>query len=125
MHYAMTTDAKHRQVGNSSDTVGEQLFDWSLVMSYNAAIPFGRQFCIGLEATILTIQLAPLRLPTHREDPAVRARARQTPFVTAPPAPFDASDPLLEFAPVPYVAPRKNPVAPDRQRNPSTGSGQD
>ena len=57
--------------------------------------------------------------PSHqprREDPAVRARSRATSYVTAPPSPIDAADPLLDFAPVPHVAPRKNSITPDRQR---------
>ncbi|MGB3796019.1 MAG: hypothetical protein WA957_06910 [Alteraurantiacibacter sp.] len=42
--------------------------------------------------------------------------AQGTSYVTAPPSPVAASDPLLDFAPVPHVAPRKNSITPDRQR---------
>ena len=46
-----------------------------------------------------------------------RATPRQaTSYVTAPPSPVAADDPLLGFAPVPHVAPRKNSITPDRQR---------
>ena len=48
-------------------------------------------------------------------------RPRATPcqatsYVTAPPSSVDTSDPLLDFAPVPHVAPRRNSITPDRQR---------
>ncbi len=42
--------------------------------------------------------------------------SQATSYVTAPPSPLDAADPLLDFAPVPHVAPRKNSITPDRQR---------
>ncbi len=53
---------------------------------------------------------------SRSEDPATRARSRATSYVTAPPSPVDADDPLLDFAPVPHVAPRRNSITPDRQR---------
>ncbi|QZH76702.1 MAG: hypothetical protein JY451_11675 [Erythrobacter sp.] len=46
----------------------------------------------------------------------MRARARATSYVTAPVEPLPDSDPLLGFAPVPHVAPRRNSITPDRQR---------
>lgn len=52
----------------------------------------------------------------RRENPETRARSRATSYVTAPPSPVDADDPLLDFAPVPHVAPRRNSITPDRQR---------
>lgn len=56
-------------------------------------------------------------LPAHREDPAVRARARATSYVTAPASePLAPDDPLLGFAPYIHSAPRKNSITPDRQR---------
>ncbi|MWV28428.1 hypothetical protein [Aurantiacibacter rhizosphaerae] len=46
-----------------------------------------------------------------------RATPRQaTSYVTAPPSPVAPGDPLLDFAPVPHVAPRRNSITPDRQR---------
>ncbi len=42
--------------------------------------------------------------------------SQATSYVTAPPAPIDAADPLLDFAPVPHVQPRRNSITPDRQR---------
>jgi len=42
--------------------------------------------------------------------------SQATSYVTAPPSPVEASDPLLDFAPVPHVAPRRNSITPDRQR---------
>ncbi|WP_338244063.1 hypothetical protein [Aurantiacibacter hainanensis] len=50
------------------------------------------------------------------EDAAVRARSRATSYVTAPPPPVAEDDPLLDFAPVPHTAPRRNSITPDRQR---------
>ena len=47
--------------------------------------------------------------------PRQRAALR-TSYMAAPPAVADAEDPLLGFAPVPHVAPRRNSITPDRQR---------
>ncbi|GGD55064.1 hypothetical protein GRI62_03700 [Erythrobacter arachoides] len=57
---------------------------------------------------------------THHPSPAhnTRATPRQaTSYVTAPAAePLLDDDPLLQFAPVPHVNPRRNSITPDRQR---------
>ncbi|MFB0611002.1 hypothetical protein [Aurantiacibacter poecillastricola] len=46
-----------------------------------------------------------------------RATPRQaTSYITAPPSPVEEGDALLDFAPVPHVAPRRNSITPDRQR---------
>ncbi|WAT17937.1 hypothetical protein OZN62_13630 [Aurantiacibacter sp. MUD11] len=55
-------------------------------------------------------------LPACDELPKSRERARGTSYVTAPPEALSADDPLLDFAPVPHVAPRRNSITPDRQR---------
>ncbi|MGB3167672.1 MAG: hypothetical protein WBA68_12945 [Alteraurantiacibacter sp.] len=53
----------------------------------------------------------------RKENPATRAKARATSYVTAAAsAPLPDSDPLLDFDPVPHVAPRRNSITPDRQR---------
>lgn len=57
-----------------------------------------------------------LSSPPSRENAAVRARSRATSYVTAPPSPVEDTDPLLDFAPVPHTAPRRNSITPDRQR---------
>ena len=58
--------------------------------------------------------LSPRRM-TSRNTRALPSQA--TSYVTAPAAsPLPEDDPLLDFAPVPHVAPRKNSITPDRQR---------
>lgn len=42
--------------------------------------------------------------------------SQATSYVTAPPSPVEPCDPLLDFAPVPHTAPRRNSITPDRQR---------